>query len=188
MLWDCEFMAKGWQQRWVVPCMAVLLMCCQAHVSHAELKTHQIKAAYLYQISKFVFWPEKRKQVDNFQVCQLGPDTYAGNLQKMAGRTVFNKPVSIRSVESLSQAQNCHLLILSNPKKIPPKSLRKWLSQNSVLTVVDGEEYWQRGMVSFVLEKQRVRLHINLELAEISGLTFAANLLEVASEIHSGKN
>jgi hypothetical protein len=180
-------MAKGWQQRWVVPCMAALLMCCQSHVSHAELKTHQIKAAYLYQISKFVFWPEERKQVESFQVCQLGKDTYAGNLQKMSGRTVFNKPVTIRFVASLAKAKSCHLLILSNPQEINPKTLRKWLSENSVLTVVDGEDYWERGMVSFVLEKQRVRLHINLELAEISGLTFAANLLEVASEIHSSK-
>ena len=180
-------MAKGWRQRWVVPFMAVLLMCCQVHVCHAELKTHQIKAAYLYQISKFVFWPEARKQVDSFQVCQLGPDSYGGNLQKMTGRTVFNQPVSIHTVTSLSQAESCHLLILSNPKSIKPKALRKWLGQHSVLTVVDGGQHWDIGMVSFVLEKQRVRLHINLELAEISGLTFAANLLEVASEIHSGK-
>jgi len=181
-------MAKGWQQRWVMPYMAVLLMCCQTYVCHAELKTHQIKAAYLYQISKFVFWPEERKQVDHFQVCQMGRDSYAGNLNKISGRSVFNKPVIIRSVDSLSNAQDCHLLVLSDPTKIPLKELRTWLSQNSVLTVVDGEEYWERGMVTFVLEKQRVRLHINLSLAKTSGLTFAANLLEVASEIHGGNN
>lgn len=181
-------MAKGWQQRWVVPFMAVLLMCCQISVCQAELKTHQIKAAYLYQISKFVFWPEARKQADSFQVCQLGPDSYGGNLDKMSGRTVFNKPVTILSIDSLSQGENCHLLILSKPDVVKPNVLRKWLASHSVLTVVDGEQHWDVGMVAFVLEKQRVRLHINLGLAELSGLTFAANLLEVASEIHSGKD
>ncbi len=56
-----------------------------------------------------------------------------------------------------------------------------------MLTVVDGSKHWDIGMVSFVLEKKRVRLHINLSLAKLSGLTFAANLLEVASEIHTDK-
>ncbi len=179
-------MAKGWRQQWIVPCFAALLGCCMATVCHAELKTQQIKAAYLYQISKFIFWPEARKQVDKFQVCQLGPDNYGGALQKMVGRTVFSKPVSIESIDSLQQARHCHLLILSNPKDIKPASLHKLVSEHSVLTVVDGESYWDLGMVAFVLEKQRVRLHINLGLAEESGLTFAANLLEVASEIHRG--
>ncbi len=180
-------MAKGWRQWWVLPSCSVLLMCCMASVCQAELKTHQIKAAYLYQISKFVFWPDSRKQVDHFQVCQLGPDNYGGTLQKMVGRTVFSKPVTIKTITSLKQAHQCHLLILSDPKKIHSKSLRKLVSEHSVLTVVDGDSYKEIGMVAFVLEKKRVRLHINLALAKLSGITFAANLLEVASEIYTEK-
>jgi len=180
-------MAKGWRQICFVPSFAALIFSCMVPVCHAELKTHQIKAAYLYQISKFVFWPAERKQVDTFQVCQLGPDSYGGTLQKMVGRTVFNKPVTIQSISSLQQAPPCHLLIISDPKSVPSDSLRKLVSEHSVLTVVDGSKHWDIGMVSFVLEKKRVRLHINLSLAKLSGLTFAANLLEVASEIHTDK-
>ncbi len=177
-------MAKGWQKRCLIPFCAALILSAAAGVCHADLKTHQIKAAYLYQISKFVFWPEQSKQADNFKVCQLGPDRYEGTLKNMNGRTVFSKPVIIASITSLDQAQACHLLILSDPKKIKLSVLKEWLAKHSVLTVVDGEHNWGMGMVAFVLEKQRVRLHINLNLAQHSGLTFAANLLEVASFIH----
>jgi hypothetical protein len=180
-------MARGWRQFFYVPSIAVLIMSCMASVCQAEVKTQQIKAAYLYQISKFVFWPEARKQVASFKVCQLGADRYGGTLQKMVGRTVFNKPVTIQTINSLQQAKQCHLLIISDPAAINSKSLHKLVSEHSVLTVVDGRKHWDKGMVSFVLENKRVRLHINLSLAKLSGLTFAANLLEVASVIHKDK-
>jgi len=170
-----------------MPSIAVLLVNCMASVCHAEVKTHQIKAAYLYQISKFVFWPEARKQVDSFQICQLGPDSYGGALQKMVGRKIFNKPVTIETIDTLQKAQQCHLLIISDPAAVKPKSLQKLVSGHSILTVVDGRKHWDKGMVSFVLENKRVRLHINLSLAKLSGLTFATNLLEVASVIHNDK-
>ena len=180
-------MAKVWHRRCkqlIAACVFALLY---AVPSVAELKTHQIKAAYLYQISKFVFWPEERKNVERFQVCQLGKDRYAGTLDKMTGRTVFNKPVSVITISDLPSAKECHLLIISSPENISTQSLKAWLQDHQVLTVVDGEEFWEKGMVAFVLEKHRVRLHINLTLAENSGLAFAANLLEVASHIYRGK-
>jgi hypothetical protein len=176
-------MAKGWHRKWIISLIFVLIACLQALTARAELKTHQIKAAYLYQISKFVFWPEERKKADAFSVCQLGPDLYQGTLEKMQGRTVFNKPIQVLNIQSLDQAAQCHLLILSSPNKIETKKLRLWLADHHVLTVVDGAKNGDLGMVAFVLENQRVRLHINLNLAEHSGLAFAANLLEVASHI-----
>jgi hypothetical protein len=180
-------MIKGWHKRWILPLMLVLFACLQAMHASAELKTHEIKAAYLYQLSKFVFWPEERKQKGAFRVCQLGSDRYAGTLQKMKGRTVFNKPVLVDNIQQFKQAVGCHLLIISSPEKINKKNLYKWLLNNHVLTVVDGATNTDVGMVAFVLENQHVRLHINLNLAEHSGLAFATNLLEVASHIEGGK-
>lgn len=155
--------------------------------SYGELKPHQVKAAYLYQISKFVFWPEELKQsADAFHLCQLGPDSYAGMLQKMQGRKVFKKPIKVRQVSSLETASNCHLLVISDPGSLKNKDLSVWLNTHPVLTVVDGNEHASKGMVAFVIEQQRVRLHINLGLAEQAKLSFAANLLEVASHIYRG--
>lgn len=154
---------------------------------HADLKPHQVKAAYLYQISKFVFWPEElKKNADAFHLCQLGADSYDGMLQKMQGRKVFKKPIKVRQVSSLEMASTCHLLVISDPEKLKKKQLTDWLDTHSVLTVVDGNEHASKGMVAFVIEQQRVRLHINLGLAEQAKLSFAANLLEVASHIYRG--
>jgi hypothetical protein len=180
-------MANGWHKKWALSLMIVLLASLQATIVHAELKTHQIKAAYLYQISKFVFWPDERQQEESFRVCQLGSDRYEGTLQKMAGRTVFDKPVLVKNVQTLESATDCHLLIISSPEKINSNKLYDWLASRQALTVVDGADNTDIGMVAFVLENQRVRLHINLNLAEHSGLAFAANLLEVASHIERGK-
>lgn len=179
-------MDKAWRQPRLMPIFLIMLAFWQAPLCLADLKTHQIKAAYLYQISKFVFWPDASKQRETFSVCQFGKDAYDGTLEKMTGRTVFNKPVTVSTVNTLSQATNCHLLILSTPEKINVNELRNWLKTNNVLTVVDGEQYQSLGMVAFVLENQRIRLHINLDLTKRTHLSFAANLLEVASYIHRG--
>ena len=180
-----SYMAKGWRHIWLVFVVTAWLAGGTSN-AFSELNTSQIKSAYLYQISKFVFWPEERKKFEHFNLCLLGSDTYQGNLQKMVGRTVFNKPVRLQPVKQLSQAKSCHLLLLSSPKSIDPTELQMWLKQNPVLTVADGAESIEKAMVVFVLENQRVRLHINVDLARHSGLSFAANLLEVASKIQKG--
>ena len=179
-------MANLWCQSRLKFFVLGLLIFAQAMAGHGELKTHQVKAAYLYQISKFVFWPDSSKQQSSFNVCQLGGDRYQGSLQKMAGRTVFKKPVVVKRVANLDQASTCHLLLISSPESLNKIQLHQWLKSHNVLTVVDGPDNWDVGMVAFALEDQRVRLHINLNLARQSGLGFAANLLEVASVIHKG--
>lgn len=178
-------MAKGWRHIWLVFVVTGWLAGGSSS-AFSELNTNQIKSAYLFQISKFVFWPEERKQFDNFNLCLLGPDTYQGNLQKMVGRTVFNKPVKFRAVNSLDDAQQCHLLVLSSAERIKTSELTAWLKQHPVLTIADGAQSIDKAMVVFVLEEQRVRLHINIDLARLAGLSFAANLLEVASKIKKG--
>ncbi len=178
-------MAKGWRHI----CVIFIVTGCLAGGSvsaFSELNTNQIKSAYLFQISKFVFWPEERKQFDHFNLCLLGPDSYQGNLQKMQGRTVFNKAIKFQRVQTLADAQKCHLLVLSSPARINPLELSAWLRTHPVLTVADGAQNIDKAMVVFVLEDQRVRLHINIDLARIAGLSFAANLLEVASKIKKG--
>lgn len=171
--------------RWILLVLSLLAFASAGWV-HADLKTNQIKAAYLYQISKFVFWPANRKNLAQFQVCQFGDDTYDGTLDKMTGRNVFNQPVAIRRVDGLDQAEGCHLLILPDANVVPADKLIAWVKGKGILTVVEGAENLDHAMVAFVLENQRVRLHINLGLAEQAGLSFAANLLEVASHIKRG--
>jgi len=178
-------MAKGWHHICLV-FMFTGWLSGGSTSAFSELNTNQIKSAYLYQISKFVFWPEERKQFDSFNLCLIGSDTYQGNLQKMVGRTVFNKPVQLKTIKGLTQAEQCHLLLLSSPKLIKTQDLHSWLKKYPVLTIADGAEHIDKAMVVFVLEDQRVRLHINVDLARSSGLSFAANLLEVASKVERG--
>jgi hypothetical protein len=178
-------MAKGWLHIWLVLVVTGWLAGGSSS-AFSELNTNQIKSAYLYQISKFVFWPEERKQFDYFNLCLIGDDTYQGNLQKMVGRTVFNKPVQLKTITGLTQAEQCHLLLLSSPQLIKTNELQEWLKQHPVLTIADGAQYIDKAMVVFVLEDQRVRLHINVDLARLYGLACAANLLEVASKIQKG--
>lgn len=169
-----------------IPIGALVLMLALASASYADLKEDQVKAAYLYQISKFVFWPPNLDEAQNFTVCQLGPDSYSGNLNKMNGRSVAGKPINVIQINSLDQANDCQLLILSEPDRISSRALEKRLKQTPILTVVDGQKNHKKGMVVFVIEDQRVRLHINLNLAKQARLTFAANLLEVATQIYRG--
>ncbi|EAT13013.1 YfiR family protein [Bermanella marisrubri] len=179
-------MAKGWRAATNIPIGALVLMLVLASASYGDLKEDQVKAAYLYQISKFVFWPPSLDETQTFTVCQLGPDSYSGNLSKLNGRSVADKPIKVIQISSLDQVTNCQLLILSEPERVSAKELEGKLKQTPILTVVDGQQNHQKGMVVFVIEDQRVRLHINLNLAKQARLTFAANLLEVATHIYRG--
>lgn len=170
-----------------IQCLILVCLSVFGSVCYAELKLHEVKAAYLFQISKFVSWPETvTSSSDAFHLCQLGQDVYHGVLEKMQGRSVFNKPIQVRQVMDLLEAQGCHLLVISAPHRIHRADLMAWLATHSTLIVADGANHLGLAMVAFVVEEQRVRLHINLELVERANLSLAANLLEVASYIHRG--
>lgn len=149
-------------------------------------KEYQIKAAFLYNFTKFVEWPPARfaDATSPIVLGLLGPTPLEGELEKIvAGRKVNGREIIIRMIKTSDEAKAAHVVFLGNSQETPSGAAR--LSDDraaGVLTVGETAGFSERGgMIGFVLEGDKVRFEINLVAAERAGLRLNAQLLKLAT-------
>ena len=158
-----------------------------AHANSIEYKT---KATYLYNVTKFISWPDDKS--DTFNLCILGKDPFGSIINSIENRTVKNKPIRLFRYQSIKEIKACHIVYfgeLTKTEAIADASFNGVLSIasfDSSLTVSEREYFTHSGgMIAFILKQGKVKLQINVQALRKSGLEVSAKLLEVA-EIYEG--
>lgn len=161
-----------------------LLMTLTVGVARAEENLeYKIKAAYLYNFTKFITWPALKDA--SFNICLVGGDPFQNLLESLEAKTVQDKPIRIFRYDNIRQIKNCQIVYLDNADTrvnvgIPNTLLVGNLSDS--LTVSSQPFFAESGgMIGFALEQEKVKLHINLKVLKQSGLGISAKLIEVST-------
>ncbi len=144
---------------------------------------YQVKAAFLYNFSRFVQWPsEARGHETEFVVTVLGKDPFGRVLEEaLRGKTVDDKPIVIRRVSRASEMGPSQLLFVAASESDHLRAILEQVGAQPVLTVSDADGFAERGgIIGFKLEEQRVRLQVNLTAAERAQLRISSQLLRLA--------
>jgi hypothetical protein len=152
-----------------------------------------VKAAFLYYFVKFVEWPATiAEQLGPVSMCVIGKDPFGGALVRaIEGKQVNGRPIVVRQVNGPGAATSCHVLFVSSSESSRFTDIVKTVRAWSVLTVGESDGFAERGgMVTFLMEGQRVRFQINLKAATDAGLKISSKLLQLAAPASgkSGKN
>jgi len=168
-----------------------LLICGFCHPALAdEALEYKIKAAYLYNFTKFISWPERNTAT--FNICLIGHNAFGNLLNALENKAALDKPIRIHRFDSAKQAKDCHIVYfetidsrenLSIPGVLTIATLEKTLTVSSQPFFAE-----QGGMIGFVLEEDKVKLHINLKALKQSGLGISAKLIEVSTLIEGAGN
>lgn len=151
-------------------------------------KEYQLKAAFLYNFTKFVEWPPSRFPTATSPII-IGifrRNPFGDELQKIVkGRLVNHRAIVVKRVQSTEELLNVHLLFIpaGEENNLPDLPWRK----ASVVTVGESASFAtppSDGTIAFNQEGDNVRFAINLVSAENSGLKISAQLLKLASEVH----
>jgi hypothetical protein len=148
-----------------------------------ESLEYKIKAAYLYNFTKFITWPAL--QGSTFNICLVGDDPFQDLLDSLEAKTVQDKPIRIFRYDNIKQVKSCQIVYLDNADTrvngtIPNTLLVGNLSNS--LTVSSLPFFAESGgMIGFALEQEKVKLHINLKALKQSGLGISAKLIEVST-------
>jgi hypothetical protein len=170
--------------------LAVVLFSFNALVHSAEIapsREFQVKAVFLYNFAQFVEWP--REAFDDPKspliIGILGLDPFGEALDEMVrGETVNGRPLVVERYRWVGEANRCHILFISGSEGPRSEQIATTLKDRSVLTVCDWEGLSGRGaIVRFVMERNRVRLRINLEAAKAAGLNISSKLLRSAETV-----
>jgi hypothetical protein len=141
----------------------------------------QVKAAFLYNFLKFVDWPATRNE-GPIELCVLGKDPFGGALEReVEGKTVNGRRLVIRNIVEVSAGRSCHVLFLSAPEAGRISEIIKAIRGWNILTVSEIDRFCERGgIITFLMEGQRVRFQINPKMAASAGLKISSKLLQLA--------
>jgi hypothetical protein len=147
---------------------------------------YEVKAAFLYNFSKFVKWPAAAlRNRAEFTICVIGRDPFGTPLDMLlAGETVDGKRVVARRISGSTDTATCEIAFISISEERRLKEILATLAKANTLTVSDIPQFAQRGgMIEFILSGNKVRFDINLTPAEKAGLMLGSDLLRVAVSV-----
>ena len=79
---------------------------------------YKVKGIFIYNFTKFVQWPsDALEQSDTLTIGFWGENRFGTALDLFNDKTVFGKPVKIKHLRSISEAESCHLLFISASEK-----------------------------------------------------------------------
>lgn len=147
---------------------------------------YQIKAAYLFNFTRFVEWPQDafRSSGSSFVIGIVGNKDLSDYLAEIvAGEKINNHPIRVRYYRNLNEVEDCNILFLNSANASMIRDGIKSLNRRSILTVSDAEDFlnWG-GMVRFYTQENKIRIQINAASARSGNLQISSKLLSVATK------
>lgn len=149
----------------------------------------ELKAVFLLNFARFVDWPASA--FDHAQspivIGVLGDDPFGRVLDGViAGEMAMNRPLAVRRFAHAENVAACHILFISRSETRRYEQIFASLRERPILTVGDSERFASLGgMIRFVTESNRIRLHVNVEAAKTAGLTLSSRLLRAAEIVRT---
>ncbi len=149
-------------------------------------KEYQLKAAFLYNFTKFVEWPPACFADDTSPIVIgiLGRNPFGAELASVvAGRTVNGRGLVVKSLATAAEAASVHLLFVPAGEEAKLAADRTWRDV-AVVTVGESPQFAALGgTITFRREADRVTFAVDLALAEHAGLKVSAQLLKLATSV-----
>lgn len=151
---------------------------------------YRVKAAVIYNFTKFVEWPRARGASgadSRFELCLLG-DKEVLNLVRstLSGKLVRGATVEVREIAAPTEAAGCHLLFMTQTRHARAStSLAD--APSGVLTIAEAPELAESGAImNLVLDDGRVAFEIDVDRANQAGFKISSNLLKLARSVERG--
>lgn len=142
-----------------------------------------VKAAYLYNFTRFVTWPQDSiRNAAPFRVCAVADQHMMGVIERtMAGELVGGRSVATVAPEDPEQARQCQILFIGRSAAERGRSMLAAVRDLPVLTVGESSGFIRHGgAIEFVMDGKNVRFDISPGQAERVGLSISSRLLAVA--------
>jgi hypothetical protein len=168
--------------------VAGALFCNIAPAQSDQPSAYEVKAAFLFNFTKFVEWPENAFVDPRAPIVigVIGDDPFGESLVRIvAGQKAQGRGIEIAKYRYGDNLRRCHVLFISASERQRRAPILASLQEASVLTVSDIDGFAEAGgAIQFVVQENRVRFVVNLEVATQSKLRVSAKLLALARVIN----
>lgn len=170
--------------RWTASLASSLVVATAHGATTGGPSLHDVTAAYLFNFSKFVEWPEGAfaGTGDPITICVLGESPLASLLDDaVKGKQVNGRELVVRETSSIARTAGCHIVFIASSERGRLEDVLAELADRPVLTVSNAQSVADRGaVIGLTLEDSRVRFEVNLAAAGRARLKLSSQLLKVA--------
>lgn len=162
-----------------VCCIWLLLSTEIAPAQDVEAPEPKVKAAFLYNFTKLVYWPTNTfaNSKTPLVIGVLGRDPFGKELDTVvAGRTVEGRNIQVARFNKVEEITNCQVLFIDVSERRNLDSILDALRDKPILTVSDIKGFASRGMIELTKSNDTMIFRINLEAADHAGLRLSSRL------------
>jgi hypothetical protein len=165
--------------------IGVSLSVAQTDDEAALNREYPIKAAYLYNFSRYVQWPAEAFPTSDtpLVIGVLGTNPFGDTLDEIARtKKVDGRSIVAKRFASMAAYTPCHVLFV--PSSTSPEEQAAAIRKTyGIPVLVVGENPGfaeQGGAVNFFIEENKVRFEINVDVAKRQKLKISSKLLSLA--------
>ena len=174
---------------WFLSALAAGVFFCGIAAAQSEQPSeYEVKAAFLFNFTKFVEWPDSSFPDAHSPIVTgiVGDDPFGASLTRLvAGQKAQGRSIAIIRYRRGDDLRRCHVLFISGSERTRIAQILAALQDTGVLTVSDIDGFAEAGgAVQFVMQENRVHFVVNLDAASQSKLRVSAKLLALAQVIN----
>ena len=154
-----------------------ILMVNQVHAADREF---QLKAAFIYNITRMVEWSSEDKDLP-LVLCFFGEHKFGDTLQSFKNKTVGNRSLRVHKAIPFEEITQCNILFISDGEKAVLDEILPEIENLPILTIGDIEDFAKNGgIINLVSRGERIKIYINLKMAKKSNIKISSKLLSLA--------
>jgi hypothetical protein len=153
-----------------------------------EPNESQVKAAFVYNFTKFIQWPSRTLPPGESKIslCALGEDPLGDILESLTGKITSGRQLSVRRITGVEDAGRCQIVYIGRSEREQVRNILKGIKEG-VLTIGEMNHFASfGGIINFVIVENRVTFEINTDAAERAGLKISSQLLKLAKIVKDG--
>ncbi|NWH06774.1 YfiR family protein [Desulfobacter latus] len=156
----------------------------QDWTARLSVSEYKLRAAYLYNFSKFIRWPDSAFASKDaaFVIGFFGEDAPMEIAGLLTSRAIGSRPIHVRQYRIGEHMDGCHMLYLQSNQEWKP--VLKTLKSSRIITVGDAPSFADDGgAIQLLTIRNRLRFIINLKAPGFAGVDLDSRLLSLALEI-----
>jgi len=166
----------------------MLLMVWVSIVFAQEADESKVKAAFVYNFTKFIQWPNSTLPPGEtkMSLCVLGNDHLGDALESLTGKIVSGRQLSVKRIKGPDDAGRCQILYICGSESNNARNILKGMKEG-ILTIGEMNQFASfGGIINFSVTENRVSFEINTDAAERAGLKISSQLLKLAKIVRDG--
>ena len=171
------------QPTWLALLVTVVGVVFSANAAGQSAGLGELKAAFLFNFSKFIEWPESAfADPASFTIGVMGDDRVVYELNEIVmGKKIGKRSVTPKRLAAKDSPAGVQILFIGAGERTRLPAILQSVQGANVLTVSDLDQFCAiGGAIQFGLDHDRMRFDVNIAVTDRAGLTINSKLLTLA--------